>query len=479
MKNRTIFTGDNLPVLRGINTAAVDLVYLDPPFNSKKPWSAPIGSKAAGAHFKDTWTLSDIDQRDHDLLRNTNPKLHDVVLAGAAAGGASTMSYLMYMTPRLLELRRVLKPTGSLYLHCDPTESHSLKLVLDVIFGRRNFRSEIVWKRTRGRSNANRWGNIHDIILYYAGEGRIWNPVYSTHSEEYLDKTYRNEDERGRFRLGDLTAPGHSKGNNVTWRGINPVERTGRGWCPPTGGRTSEWIRDNVIPGWPDGYQSTVEKLDALDDNGLVYWPKSGGVPRLKGYLDASPGVAVEDVIMDLPPVGGQAKEKVGYPTQKPKALLDRIIAASSNEGDLVLDPFAGCATTAVAAEDAGRRWWGIDLSAKAAELIKYRLQEHLGLFYDINHRTDLPHRTDLGPLPKPETFRTELYGEQEGDCNGCGTHFERKVDFHIDHIVPKAAGGTDHRTNLQLLCGNCNLRKGSGSMSKLMTKLLKERGLS
>ena len=398
--NRTIFTRDNLEVLRGMNTGSVDLVYLDPPFNSKKPWSAPIGSKAAGAAFKDTWTLKDIDVLDHERLRATSRKLHDVILAGGAAGGDSTLSYLMYMSVRLVELRRVLKAEGSLYLHCDPTESHSLKLMLDVIFGRSNFLNEIIWfyDDTPGGRTSPWFPRKHDVILSYA-----------------------------------VKMKSHT---------FNKAA-----------------VKIDILPASVERYK-TARTL--------------GGVATTGG--DAS-GKCPEDV-WKIPSVKGNSNQAVGYPTQKPVALLKRIIKASSNEGDVVLDPFAGCATAAVAAEDLGRQWVGIDLSDKAAELVKYRLREHLGLFYDVIHRTDIPARTDLGKLPKPSTHKQGLYGEQGGDCNGCGTHF-RIVDFHIDHIVPKSKGGTDHRTNLQLLCGNCNLRKGNKSMSVLMTKLLADRGIN
>lgn len=177
VKNRTIFTGDNLHVLRGINSDSVDLIYLDPPFNSKKQWNAPIGSKAAGAAFKDTWHLSDVDELWHEQLRATNPGLHDVILAAQSAGGKSTMSYLIMMAPRLVEMKRVLKPTGSIYLHCDPTESHALKLVMDCIFGRDWFRNEIIWAyRGPGKVKSN-FPRKHDVILFYAQKGdNTFNP---------------------------------------------------------------------------------------------------------------------------------------------------------------------------------------------------------------------------------------------------------------------------------------------------------------
>ena len=403
--NRTIFTRDNLEVLRGMNSGSVDLVYLDPPFNSKKAWSAPVGSVAAGAAFKDTWTLSDIDLQTHDRLRKDNRDLHDIILAAKTAGGTSTMSYLLMMSERLLELQRVLKPEGSLYLHCDPTESHSLKLMLDVIFGRSNFRNEIVWAYTGAANRQSGFPRKHDIIFFYA---------MSDDTPFYRDAV--------RVPYAD---------------GMKAKLSGNRGWIDDETGHD-------------------LDRIDVLADKGKV----------------------VEDWWADIALAVRSSKERVGYPTQKPLKLLKRIIAASSKPDDVVLDPFAGCATACVAAEHLGRRWVGIDLSDKAAELVKYRLEEHFNLFLEINHRTDIPARTDLGPLPKPSTYKQDLYGEQGGDCNGCGTHF-RIVDFHIDHIIPRVRGGTDVRSNLQLLCGNCNLRKGKGSMTELMTKLLKDRGIN
>ena len=451
IRNRTIFTRDNLEVLRGMDSGAVDLIYLDPPFNSDKDWNAPIGSEAAGAHFKDRWSLSDIDERDHDLLRQTNPALHDVILAGRATGGNKRMSYLMYMSVRLLEMRRVLKPSGSVYLHCDPNESHGLKWMMDVIFGRDAFRSEIVWKRSHSSGSTRSLGNVVDNIFHYAAPGGTYHRVVVPLSAAELDAKFgMTEPDTGRrfttsqVMVNDATI---GKGQFYEYKGIYP----------------------------PKGWFVSKKQLQAWDDEGRLHWSKNG-MPRRKYYADEYEGKPVNNLWADINIAG--PKERVGYPTQKPVALLKRIIAASSNEGDVVLDPFAGCATAAIAAEDLGRRWVGIDLSDKAAELVKFRLQEHLGLFYDIHHRTDIPHRTDLGRLAPYKTHKNALYGAQEGNCNGCGGHFP--IGLHdIDHIVPKSRGGTDHPDNLQLLCRRCNARKGKGTMSELMVKLLKERGIA
>ena len=404
--DRTIFIRDNLEVLRGMNSGSVDLVYLDPPFNKGKQWAAPIGSKAAGAAFKDAWTLSDVDKQDHDLLRTTNPQLHDTILAARAAGGNSTMSYLLMMSVRLLEIKRVLKPTGSLYLHCDPTESHGLKLMLDTIFTRDWFRNEIAWCYAPGGNAPKRaYHRKHDIILYYADKnavGGVWNKPY-----------------------GEMPAK--------TRRTYNQVDDDGR---------LFKTYRDR------------------------------------KTYLDEVPGRPVPSWWDDIPSFGTAvaSKERTEYPTQKPIALLHRIIQASTNEGDVVLDPFCGCATTLIAAEFLQRKWVGIDLSEKAAELVDIRLAAEIGLSSSlVTIRDDIPIRTDQGTLPAPKTHKKALYGGQQGYCNGCGTHFEIE-NLTIDHIISKKKGGTDHPGNLQLLCLNCNSRKGTGSMSQLMDKLLKDR---
>ena len=223
---------------------------------------------------------------------------------------------------------------------------------------------------------------------------------------------------------------------------------------------------------------NALEKCIALDSAGLIYWPnKKGGKPRYKKYLSTLKGRHTSDVILDIPPIGAHAAERQGYPTQKPLALLRRIIEASSDAGDMVLDPFCGCATACIAAEQCGRQWVGIDISSKAADLVKSRMHDELGLFYKGAHRTDIPKRTDLRKVPKYNSLanRKYLYAEQIGYCHGCENHFEMR-NLTIDHIVPQAFGGTDHISNLQLLCGACNSLKGTKSHEELLV-LLTDKG--
>ena len=466
--DKTIWTGDNLDILRGINSESVDLVYLDPPFNSNRNYAAPVGSKAAGAAFTDTWTLSDLDVAWMGLIADQQPAVYQLLTAAGLTHGKGMQSYLCMMAVRLMEMHRVLKPTGSLYLHCDPTAGHYLKSLLDAVFGASNFRSEITWKRTSAHSGSKRWGPVHDTILFYTKSARcVWNTVRTPYSEEYIQQFYRYSDERGRFQVGDLTGSGTRTGESgQPWRGVDPTA-AGRHWATPNkavvalfGQKAADW--------------TIQRKLDALDDAGLVYWPTRGKVPRFKRYHDANSGVPIVDVITDINPIQARSPEKTGYPTQKPLALLERIIAASSNEGDVVLDPFAGCATACVAAEKLGRQWVGIDLSAKAVELVNIRLRDFMGsLFHDrlVTARTDIPRRTDIGEVPPYRQQKHILFGQQEGQCAGCETEFPFRA-FTVDHIVPQSRGGTDHPENLQLLCSHCNSVKGNRPQEYLVTRL-------
>ena len=464
--NQTIWTGDNLPILRGLNSESVDLIYLDPPFNSKVDYAAPIGSKAAGAAFKDTWTLSDLDVEWINLIEEKYPALYRVLLATLTD---SDKSYLIFMSARLLEMKRVLKDTGSIYLHCDPTMSHYLKLVMDVIFERTNFRNEIVWKRTYAHGGADKWGSVHDTLLMYSkSDSCKWTGMTQEYSAEYLDDRYSKTDERGRYQEIVMTGPGVSDGpSGKPWRGYDPT-KAGRHWAVPRAALKA-LAGDGVSI--PDALHA---RLELLYEHGFIYIPnKPGGVPRFKRHVTESQGLPVQDVIADIPPINSQAAERTGYPTQKPIALLDRIIQASSNPGDMVIDPFCGCATTLVAADGLKRKWVGIDISEKAADLVVKRVHEAQGLWRKIIHRKDLPQRTDLGDIPTYNcpANRHNLYGVQEGHCAGCKTHFEAR-HLEVDHIISRAKGGTDHIDNLQLLCGNCNRIKGDRGMEYLKAKL-------
>jgi len=387
MPSNTLYYGDNLEVMRKyLPDECIDLVYLDPPFNSNRDYNLLFreqsGEPAQGQikAFTDTWQWS---ERAYDEFCQTCPKpaLVELVQGFVRTLGRNDLTaYLVMMAPRLVELHRVLQPTGSLYLHCDPTASHYLKVMLDVIFGARNFRNEIVWKRTGAHGGAKRWGPVHDIILFYTKNDQyLWNRVYEPLDKDYIEGFYRYTDERGRYQLVSLTGAGVTKGDSgKPWRGVDPTQ-VGRHWAVP------QPLVEQLVGKERAQQMSVQEKLDLLDSAGYIVWPARGRVPRYKRYLEMSEGNPIQDVITDIQPIGAHARERLGYPTQKPIALLERIIQASSNEGDIVLDPFCGCGTAIVAAQKLNRRWIGIDITHLAIALIKYRLSD----MFDLKEGTD------------------------------------------------------------------------------------------
>ena len=471
--DKTIWTGDNLDILRGMNSATVDLIYLDPPFNSNKNYEAPVGSKAAGAAFKDTWTLSDLDVAWIGLVAEEQPAVAYMIDAAGRTHGKGMQSYLCMMAVRLLEMRRVLKPTGSIYLHCDPFASHYLKQLMDAVFGARLFKAEITWQRTPAHSDSRTFGNVCDKILFYSASPIHADAIRVPLSPKYVKSHYSFSDKRGRYRTDNLTGPGLSGGESgQRWQDYDPSD-IGRCWSVPKTGKYAKWIDSNIIPGYLK-IDSVLERLDALEQAGMLVHTDKASVPQLKRYLDASPGQVPSNNWTDISAVNSQAKERTGYPTQKPLKLLERIIAASSNPGDMVLDPFCGCATACVAAQNLGRRWVGIDISQKAVELVNTRLKDLMGdLFHNrlVTVRTDIPRRTDIEAPINYRKNKHVLFGQQEGRCNGCKMDFPYKV-LEVDHVVARSRGGTDHMENLQLLCSQCNRIKGNRDQAFLMAQL-------
>ena len=378
-KNQLYF-GDNLDILRNhVADASVDLIYLDPPFNSNANYNVLFqekGGQQSAAQitaFEDTWHWNlDSESAYQDVVTNGTGKLPDLLQAMRSfLGDNDMMAYLTMMAQRMAEFHRVLKETGSIYLHCDPTASHYLKLLMDSVFGPQNFRNEIVWKRTSAHNSASRYGPNHDIILFCSrSQTYTWNQVFQKYDESYIQNFYRHVDKKGRYRLSDLTGAGVRYGDSgEPWRGVNPTE-VGRHWAVPRAAllESSDEPVDNL---------TSQQKLDLLDQMGIVYWPPNGRVPQRKRYLDESkPEMPVQSTWTDISPIGAQARERLGYPTQKPEALLERIVSASSNEGDVVLDPFCGCGTAIAAAERLNRRWIGIDITHIAITLIRHRLRD-------------------------------------------------------------------------------------------------------
>ena len=362
MEKNTLYYGDNLDILRRyIDDESVDLIYLDPPFNSNADYNVLFAEKdGTRAHaqitaFKDTWTwdlaavqeYAEVLRSGHDRVAKCLKGIHDFL------GGSDMMAYLSMMALRLIELRKALKPTGSIYLHCDPTASHYLKLLMDATFGPERYRNEIIWERTTGRKSLTQFGRVHDTILFYSrSDEATWNPPTIPQTEHTVRGHDLMENGGGIFRVSDLSAPGRGPARSFGGESIAPPP--GRHW------------------------QYDQQAIDELWNEGRIVLSKTGK-PRLKTYLTALPGVSVRDIWTDIEPINAAAAERLGYPTQKPVALLERIIEASSNKGDLVLDPFCGCGTTVVAAQKLGRRWIGIDITHLAVNLIKVRLGDTFG----------------------------------------------------------------------------------------------------
>lgn len=358
----TLYYGDNLQILREhIKDESVDLIYLDPPFNSNANYNvlfkSPEGHKSHAQieAFEDTWHWTEeAEQAFDEVMRSGNTDASELLRSMRAfLKENDMMAYLTMMAIRLLELHRVLKQTGSLYLHCDPTASHYLKLLLDGIFGPQRFQSEIIWKRTSSHGNVSvGYGDVTDSLLYYTkSESFIWNQLYVPYTDKHIEKKFCFKEPDGRkFTTSDLRNPGVRPNLMYEYKGYQPH---------------------------PNGWAINRKKMEQYDSEGRLWFPqeKTGRI-RLKRYLDEQPGQKIQSLWDDIPPINSQAQERLGYPTQKPVALLDRIIQASSNEGDLVLDPFCGCGTAIHAAQKLKREWIGIDITNLAISLIEKRLTD-------------------------------------------------------------------------------------------------------
>ncbi len=458
--NNTLYYGDNLDVLRKyIKDETVDLCYIDPPFNSKRNYNQiynNIGTedRAQAQAFVDTWTWDDHAQAGFtQILANDGGRftgqtidlikgLHPVLKKG------SLLAYLVSMTLRVAEIHRVLKPTGSFYLHCDPTASHYLKLVLDTVFVTQSgdYRNEIIWKRTHSHGGAKRYGPVHDIILFYTkSDDFVWNPQHTGYSDAYQENFFKFQDSDGRlYRSTILTGSGTRNGSSgKPWRGYDPTS-SGRHWAIPG------YVRD--LTGPTTDVQSA---LDALDKAGRVIWPKTGSVPSFKQYMDDMKGVALQDIFTDIPPISAQAAERLGYPTQKPEALLERIIQASTNPGDTVLDAYCGCGTTVAVAQRLDRNWIGIDITYQSISLILRRLEAQFGkgvlstitlngIPRDMESAVALAHKKDDRVRKEFEKWAVLTYTNNLAVINS-----KKGADAGIDGIAYTATG---HDANAKIV---------------------------
>ncbi|OPZ85993.1 MAG: Modification methylase BamHI [bacterium ADurb.Bin429] len=364
----TLYYGDNLDVMREMPGESVDLIYLDPPFNSARDYNVLFKqaqrdeNQAQIVAFEDTWQWS---RRHYEEFFEDprNQRLFELMQSlYTILGTSEMMAYLVMMAPRLLEMHRLLKPTGSLYLHCDPVASHYLKIMLDVVFGPQRFINEITWQRTATHNDAKRWASIADILLCYSkGNISIWHPQFRKQSETDIEKRYRYTDDKGRrYRLGPIDSPNPRPNLMYEWKG----------YAPP-------------VKGW----RYSKERMTELDAQDEIWYPNDMSKrPARKLYLDSSKGALIGNVWTDITPIQASSIERMGYPTQKPLALLERIISASSNPGDVVFDPFCGCGTAVVAAEKLGRRWIGIDITFIAVDLMIARLARDFGLARGVDY---------------------------------------------------------------------------------------------
>jgi DNA modification methylase len=410
------------------------------------------------------------------------------------------MAYLAMMAPRLVELHRVLKETGSLYLHCDPTASHYLRMLLDGTFRAENFLNEIIWKRTHAHGGAKRFGPVHDSILFYAkSEDYKWNGTYTPYSQSYIEQFFRFADPDGRkFRATILTGSGTRNGSSgKPWKGINPTE-IGRHWAIPG------YVRKLL----PNPNTKTVqEALDQLEKIGRVLWPKKAeGTPSFKQYLEDLPGVPVQDIVDDIYPIAPSATERLGYPTQKPQSLLERLIEASSDKGDVVLDPFCGCGTTIHAAQKLGRQWIGIDITYLAINLIKRRLRDAFGEEIEFEEKGQPTDFAGAKQLAENDKFQFQHWalsligarplkeGEGKGadrGVDGLLYYYEterkdipgrvreeplpRNEPVDREKIIVQVKGGGVNRGDVATLLGDVENQKGAGGVLITLDKPSKQ----
>ena len=469
-----LYYGDNLGILKEyIKDESVDLVYLDPPFNSNRNYnvlfktSTNTDSTAQIQAFEDTWAWGEESAEQYsDILKAANATSDVVKALYESLGPSDMMAYLVMMAARLLELHRVLKPTGSLYLHCDPTASHYLKVVLDSIFGPTNFKNEIVWKRSGGHPlSIKKFEAITDTILFYwKSHGAYFKPVEIPLKSDTIDKSYTRSDKHGRYACKDLTG-GKAGGSSayLPFKGVEPPKN--RGWAPPTRDKFPEWAQKEFPAGYKDLNQ--LEKCQALDEIGLIHWSRNGK-PYYKRYRPDVHTRLAPSLWDDIKALAPGAGERMDFATQKPLALLERIIAASSREGDVVLDPFCGCGTAVHAAQNLNRKWIGIDVTHIAIGLIEYRMRAAFRLRPRVvGAPTTLEAAQDLADRDK---YQFELWAATRID--GIRPNKKRGADRGIDGVGYVATGvGKDGNEEFGKVIVSV---KGGGRLAPSMLRDLK-----
>ena len=470
--NRSMFTDDNLDILRGINSDTIDLIYVDPPRNTGKTLLASPNSLAKGYFYPDEWTADHTHPEWKHEIAARRPRAMQLIDSFRLVCDEGMVNYFVFLAVRLLELQRVLKDTGSIYLQCSPDSAHYLKAVMDAIFGREQFKSDITFKRIVQTGGPQRWRWVHDSLLFYAGPRRHrWNQVPQPHTYDYREM-YDFKDERGKYHPTSLTHKGLTGDDrDAAWRGYTPGDH-GRHWEVPLS------ILELHYPGVDLTGLGTIEKLDMLDKCGRVHWPTRGFVPRYKRYVDESDGEPLSDVVTTIGRIDQKSQEGTGWPGQVHKAMLDIIIRASSNPGDVVLDPFGGSGTACVVAENLNRRWIAIEVSAKGFDVLESRMRREAGQT-EIYEPLELPFRTDQSdfserPLMVDERLKAEIYDRQRGRCTGC--QYDLPVHVLTTALTDAARESESPKLDdLQLLCHHCNMLRGEGDMNHLKVQLYQE----
>ena len=482
-----LYFGDNLDVLREhIPDESVDLIYLDPPFNSNATYNVLFrersGEESAAqiTAFEDTWQWSIESERAYqDVVTRTGGKLGELLQAMRSfLGPNDMMAYLTMMAQRLEALHSTLKPTGSIYLHCDPTASHYLKLLMDAVFGVENYKTEIVWKRTSAHNDTKQGrrqhGHIHDILLFYTKSDEwTWNPEYTDYDDDYIESNYGHieTDSKRQFKSTDVTAAKPGGDTSYPWR----VKRAKGGnweadlddeWQTPLPAYEYKEVRPSVGRYWA---YSRSNMIELLHEGKLIH--SQSGRPRLKQYLDEMPGIALQDLWVDIPPVSARSKRSLGFKTQKPDPLLERIVKSSSNQGDVVLDPFCGCGTALAAAEGLGRRWIGIDVTHIAISLMRYRLHdtfgsdlsnyEVVGLPQDVESARALAEASEYDGRYQFEHWALGLVDARPSGKRGADSGVDGSINFFDDNsgkakrIIVQVKSGKVNRGQIATLIGD------------------------